>query len=500
MHYFLSFEENISLQTFLAIMVSIVVIGLLVLVIRSVLIESKKYKLEMESFIDGLETKREIYANISTYMNRSNNQEFSLVQIDIDKYTEFVETFGKDDAERITKNLALHILDALPNRVELSRTGLDRFLVFLKGEYDQKVVTQIALKLLDIVREPIKLFGETTINLTASIAIVYYPTHGNNLKQLEESLDIGNYVCKKNGGNQVKVYNSEQGSEESANMQYYKQIKAGIDNKEFALYYQPIVNSETNTVYAIEGLMRWNHPELGLLSPYKFINIMEQTGDIKWVGEWGLEQLLKEYLSTKKLSFQHEEYRFSLNLSPKQLSDANLSQSFSKLLKKYKVNANEIILEISEFTIFDKHDVITKNIANLKEMGFKIAVDGYGLDINGIKRIEELGIEIVKLDKENMDPENDAFLKRKFISMLVEVADKANRDLVIIAEGVENPQAVKYANDLGIKILQGYNYAKPMSADELEKYLKKKEFIKSNQIVDEPTPEVTTPAEEVEEA
>ena len=500
MNLILSFDENVSLQTFLAIMIAILMVGFLYLIIRAVLKESRKYKEEMESFIDGLETKREIYANISTYMNRSNNQEFSLIQIDIDKYTEILDTFGKDDTEKITRNLAFHILDALPNRVELSRTDTDKFLVFLKGEYDSNLVLKIAQKLIDIIREPIKLFGETTITLTASVAIVYYPAHGRNIKQLDESLDIANYVCKKNGGNQIKVYNSEQGSEESQNMQYYKQIKSGMDNKEFTLYFQPIVNTENNTIYAVEGLLRWNHPELGLLSPYKFINIMEQTGDIKWVGEWGLEQLLKEYLSTKKLSFQHEEYRFSLNLSPKQLSDANLSQSFSKLLKKYKVNANEIILEISEFTIFDKHDVITKNIANLKDMGFKIAVDGYGLDINGIKRIEELGIEIVKLDKENMDPENDAFLKRKFISMLVEVADKANRDLVIIAEGVENPQAVKYANDLGIKILQGYNYAKPMSADELEKYLKKKEFIKSNQIVDEPTPEVTTPAEEVEEA
>ena len=474
----LSIEENVSLQIFLSIMISLVVIVLLVLVIRSVIIEARKYKLEMESYIDGLETKREIYANISTYMNRSNNQEFSLVQIGIDKYDEFVDTFGKDDAEKITKNLALHILDSLPTRVELSRTSMDKFLIFFKGEYDAKVVTQIALKLLDLIREPIKLFGETSISLTASIAIVYYPVHGRNLKQLEESLDIADYVCKKNGGNQVKVYNSEQGNEESLNMQYYKQIKSGIENKEFTLYFQPIINSETNTVFGVEGLLRWNHPELGLLSPYKFINIMEQTGDIKWVGEWGLEQLIKEYLNTKKLNFQTEEYKFSLNLSPKQLSDANLAQSFSKIIKKHKINANEIILEVSEFTIFDKHDVIVKNIHNLKELGFKIAVDGYGLDINGIKRIEELGIEIVKLDKENMDPENDEFLKRKFISMLVEVAEKDSRELTIIAEGVEDENSVKYANDLGIKILQGYNYAKPMSSTELESYLKNKEYIK----------------------
>ena len=100
----LSIEENVSLQIFLSIMISLVVIVLLVLVIRSVIIEARKYKLEMDSYIDGLETKREIYANISTYMNRTNNQEFSLVQIGIDKYDEFVDTFGKDDAEKITKN------------------------------------------------------------------------------------------------------------------------------------------------------------------------------------------------------------------------------------------------------------------------------------------------------------------------------------------------------------------------------------------------------------
>lgn len=466
--------ENNSLVMFLSIVIPIACVVGGYFVYRSVLRERKRYREEVANYIEGILNKREISTSISSYITRSEDAVFSLIAFDLDKFTTIIENFGREEADNIIKDLAYKIMEILPKRVEIGRTDVDEFLIFVKGEYDRDAVMAMAKKLLLLTNEPMKIFDDSTINLTASISICYYPLHGNNLKDLQESLDIAMYIIKRDGGNQIKVYNKKFGEVESGNMQYYKQIKDGIKNSEFTLYYQPMINCETKKIFGVEGLLRWNHPELGVLSPFKFINIMEQSGDIKWVGEWGLECLIKEYIELKKIS-NGDSLIVSLNLSPKQLSDPMLPVEFQKLVKKYRINPKDITLEIAEFTIYDKHDVIKKNITDLKDLGFSIAVDGFGLDFNGIKRLEELKIDIVKLDKEYLDPETDAQLKQKFLGLLIDFAKQNN--ITIVAEGIEDIQALQVALGLGVQIVQGYNFAKPMSAEELTKYVESNDWL-----------------------
>ena len=289
-----------------------------------------------------------------------------------------------------------------------------------------------------------------------------------------ESLDIAIYTCKREGGNQCRVYAPESATEESTNLEYYKEIKQGIKNKEFTLYYQPQVDCVNKKLFGFEGLLRWNHPKHGVLSPFKFITILEQSGDIKWVGEWGLESLIRTLQEVQK-AFPGENQVFSMNLSPKQLLSPSLAIEFQKIVRKYKINPASISLEIEEFAIFDKHDVIKKNLKDLKAVGFKISVDGFGLDFNGIKKLEELQIDIVKLDKQYMDPDTDMELKQRFISLLIEFAAKNN--ITIVAEGIEDLEDLSYARKLGINVIQGYNFSKPMAAEEVIKYVRNQEFL-----------------------
>lgn len=468
-----SVTENQSLTIFLAIIIPILVIGAGYFVFRSVIKENKRYKEEVVNYIEGVQNKKEINTSISSYITRQ-SLPFSLIMVDIDKFSDIIENFGRDEANKIIKNMALHILDILPKRVEMARIDTDKFLIFMKSEYSKEEALALTRKILSIIIEPITIFGDNTINVTASLSVCLYPNHGNTLKQLMESLDIAMYICKRNGGNQYLLYTEETGAHESENLEYYKQIKKGIKNKEFTLYYQPIINCKTKEFYGFEGLLRWNHPELGLLSPYKFISIMEQSGDIKWVGEWGLESLIKEYLEVKRQGFITN-FVCTMNLSPKQLSDASLAIEFQKIIRKYRVNASSIVLEIEEFALFDKHDTIKKNIKDLKELGFKIAVDGFGLDFNGIKRLEEMQVDIVKLDKEYMDPDTDSTLKQQFTNLLIDFA--STRNITIIAEGVEDVEVLNSIRNQGIDIVQGYNFSKPLEAKDLEEYIKSNDWV-----------------------
>ena len=463
---------NKSLAVFLTIVVIAVTIGLIYLLYRIVHREIKRYKEEVANYIDGIETKREITADVNAYISRSVSAEFTLIGIDMDHFSSVVENFGQEEAERIIKGLAAKLLDAVPTRVLIGRVKMDGFVVFVKGDYSREECVRIAKKILQVVSDPIKIYDESTLQLTCSVGICYYPTHGRNFKELFESLQIATFICKRSGGNQYRIYSREEKQDEGANMEYYYQIKNGISNKEFDIYYQPIFDKETQDIYAFEGLLRWNHPELGVLSPHKFINIMEQTGDINWVGLWGLETVVHEEFELRKK--YGREFLMSINLSPKQLSNPTLPQDFQKVIKKYRANAKNFILEIEEYTIFEKLDQVKNNLTQLREIGFQIAVDGFGLDYKGLKKLEDNSVDVIKLDREFLDEEADQYLKDKFVGILVDFVNKQGRTL--ICEGVESYDYLERAMNMGIDKFQGYHFTKPLSSEDLISYIDNKDW------------------------
>ncbi len=465
---------NKSLAVFLTIVVILVTLGLIYVLYRIVHREVKRYKEEVANYIDGVETKREITADVNAYISRSVSAEFTLIGIDMDHFSNVVENFGQEEAERIIKGIAAKLLEAIPTRVLIGRVKMDGFVVFVKGDYSREECLRLAKKILQVVSDPIKIYDESTLQLTCSVGICYYPTHGRNFKELFESLQIATFICKRSGGNQYRIYSREEKQDEGANMEYYYQIKNGIENKEFQIFYQPIFDKKTEDLYAFEGLLRWNHPDLGLLSPHKFINIMEQTGDINWVGLWGLETVVKEEFELRKRF--NREFLMSVNLSPKQLSNPTLPQDFQKIIKKYRANAKNFILEIEEYTIFEKLDQVKNNLTQLREIGFQIAVDGFGLDYKGLKKLEDNSVDVIKLNREFLDEEADQYLKDKFVSILVDFVNKQGRTL--ICEGVENYDYLERAMNMGIEKFQGYHFSKPLSAEDLFSYVDKKDWKK----------------------
>ena len=477
-------DTHLGLNILLAIFAVLATVGLGFFIFRSIKKERKKFREEAINYIDGLIQKNELIADVTTYISRSSAAEFSLIYIDLDKFSNIIDAFGKDEAHKILSKVAYTLVDNLPPRVELTRLQDDKFVAFARGEYRRDEVEEIARKLLYAVSQPIKFFGDNEVTVTASIGIALYPSHGLTYKDLINDAEIAVYLCKREGGNSFKFYSLEN-MNESANLAYYQQIKKGIKNKEFCLYYQPMIDIEKKNIYAVEGLLRWNHPEYGVLSPFKFINIMEQTGDINWVGQWGLETLAKEqaYVARK-----YPEYNilFSMNLSPKQLISPTIVEDFATIMKKTKVQPKNIILEVEEFTLFEKHEAIKQNIAALSKVGFKIAVDGFSLDYGTLSKLAAMPIDIVKVDNDFLDPENETFLKEKFVNMLVDYTEK--EDKVIVAEGIEEKDMLTKAQEMKLGIMQGYYFAKPMDQDDLDDYLQdaswNKKFSKETEVVE----------------
>ncbi|MGD9887221.1 MAG: EAL domain-containing protein [Bacilli bacterium] len=452
--------------SFIALVISI---ALGYFIIRSVLKERAKFQEEKTVLLEGLLSKSELTNAISGYIAKGSLETtFALLYIDIDKYSDIINAFGEKEAERALEKIAFNLSQVLPKRVQMARLTGDEFLVFLKGDFDRLQSLDLAKKLLEVVRTPIKVYSDTFVTPTASVAVCFYPKHGNTLKQLINSLKISIYMLKKKGGNSTMLYSEDIKETEFENLAYYYQIKAAMKNKEFLLYYQPIINISDDTLYGAEALLRWNHPEHGVLAPNQFINIMEQSGDIYWVGLWGIENLIKQYYDVKN-DFPELEPRMSLNLSPKQLIVTTLVADFQKILRKYHLQASNITLEIVEFALFERYDEIMVNIQKLKDVGFKIAIDGFGLDFATLAKLEKMPIDIIKLDRSFLRENQESYMTEKFASLLVGFA--TNNKKIVISEGVENYEMLEKANKFGITLVQGYYFGYPMSGDDLKAYI-----------------------------
>lgn len=446
--------------------------------------ERRHYREEAFTLIDGLLTKSEIYTSITSYLSKAPKDTlFALYLIDLDKFSDVVNAFGQKQSEKILEKITQRIIPLLPKRTQIARVEKDQFLIFFRGEHTRSEYLNMAKDIQKAIYSPLPIFHNTTIQISSSIGISFYPAHGETWKQLQKSLDIALYIAKREGGNKIILYSDEMSATEGENLQYYHQIKEAIENKEFVLYYQPIINVKDKTIFGAEALLRWNHPEHGTLAPQHFINILEQSGDINWVGIWGLEELIKTHLTLTK-RFPEYDIKLSFNLSPKQLTNERLAVDFEKVLKRYKMSAKNFVLEIIEFAVFERYSVIHNNIKQLKELGFQIAIDGLGLDYNTLTKLEYLPIDIIKLDRSFLQSDNESLMRDKFAQMLVDFADATNR--LVVAEGVENQEMLKLVSDHKIGIVQGYYFSKPIPELDFLTYITKEEWLEKMNIEEVP--------------
>lgn len=451
---------------FVAILMTIVIFA--VFLARSFFKERKRILEEKALIIEGVLTRSEMKSVITSYIAKSSKEtQFSLIYIDLDKFIDFVNAFGQNESEKIVEKIVRNIEVTLAKGVKISRMQNDEFLIFLAKDFDRSEAVDMANRIKTAIGRPIRLFGDTEIKATASISIAFYPVHGDNLKDILNSLQIASYIIKKNGGDNIRVYSEEMSDLGGEHVEYYYQIKHAIQHKEFQLYYHPMINTKTNELYGVEALIRWNHPEHGLLSPFKFLGIMEQSGDVHWIGLWGLETLIKTYQELKQI-FPKKNIMFSMNLSPKQLMNQSLPSDFQKVLKKYRMNAEYIILEIIEFALFEKQENVFNNLKQLKEMGFKIAIDGFGLDYQTLSKAEKMDIDIIKLDNEFLK-ESEDYMKAKFAALLVDFAHR--NKYKVICEMIETKEMMAESKNYNIDIMQGFYFTKPLSAEALRGYI-----------------------------
>lgn len=429
----------------------------------------KKYREELDVLSEDFVPKNELKSVVDTYINRVGQfGSFAMFLIDIDDFSGINEAVGKERGDRILREFAHRIQRKFSRTAIISRYGADQIFVLEKSDIMFAELDAVASDLNEIIREPFEVAHGDEISITASVGIVLYPTCGTNFKDLAKSLEIATFVSKREGGNNYRIYHADMEAQESTNLEYYREVRKGIANKEFCLHYQPIIDINEKKVYGFEAFLRWNHPTLGVLTPNKFIHILERTGDINYISKWGLEQIILRHQElTIKLG--QNDLCYAYNLSTKQLSSDTIVPDYRQLISKYRIDPARITLEIEEYALFEKLDVVKRNILKLKDLGFGISIDGLGLDYNTLTTLEKQPINTVKLDRQFLEDMEDNFMEEKIVGLLVESSEKFGRD--VIQEGIENFQQIEYIQKQGIKYAQGYYFSVPLADKEMLEYI-----------------------------
>lgn len=470
------FLENISDSLAIVIMLIavLVTIGLGVLMFFLIKRNIMKEREEHDVIVENAITQRAMVDSIKQFIKKVDRfGAMTLYYVDIDGFGDLNEVFGTEACDQILKEIATRILRVLPYKASLCRYKNDEFLVFIKDEDNKGRIEKIASQINEIINSPYQVLVGESLTLTASIGMVTYPQAGSTFEELYSNLELTTYVSKRDGGNKFTNFYASIKEEETDNMVYFQEIKNAILNKEFVLYYQPIVNLKDKTMEGAEALMRWNHPTKGVQAPSTFLKVLEQSGDIKWVGEWGIESMIRMHNQMAE-RFPTIPMRFSLNLSTKQMLDPNLATKFIDIMNKNNAKPEQYMLEISDFMMVERIAVIKTNIYKLRDFGFKIAVDGFELDGQSVQNIQRSPIDVIKLGRGFLKDIENNFMKERFLQILVKYAMDNNRQL--ICEGIETAEVTKYVKEQNVFYGQGYYFAKPMSQEAFTEYLEKHQY------------------------
>jgi diguanylate cyclase (GGDEF)-like protein len=434
----------------------------------------RKEKEESEVIVEDVVTRRAMEDSVRNYIKKVDRfGAMTLMYVDIDGFADLNEVFGKVACDLMLKEIATRILRVIPYNASVCRYQNDEFMVFIKDEDNFARLESIASKIVTAAQSPYQVLIGETITLSVSVGMATYPNAGQTFEELYSNLELTTYVSKRDGGNKFTNFYATIKEEELNNMNYFQEVKQAIQKKEFVLYYQPILNLADKLMNGAEALMRWNHPTKGVQSPATFLKVLEQSGDIKWVGEWGIETMINMH-NTMQEKFPTVPLRFSLNLSTKQLLDPQLANSFIEIMNKRQAKPEWFMLEVNDFMMVERIAVIKTNIYKLRDYGFKIAVDGFELDGQSVQNIQKSPVDVIKLGRNFLKDVENNFMKERFLQILVKYAEDNNKEL--ICEGMENAKLTKYVKEQNVFLGQGYYFAKPLSEDAFEEYIEKRQY------------------------
>lgn len=390
--------------------------------------------------------------------------QMALLFIDLDRFKEINDTLGHDMGDILLKETSRRISSCVRESDTVARLGGDEFTVILSEISDTSNVERLAQCILKTLAEPFQL-GDEVAYISASIGITLYPNDASSVEDLLKNADQAMYVAKNQGRNQFSYFTAELQEAAQERRRLTQDLRGALAANQFKVYFQPIMDLATGRIHKAEALLRWQHPERGLVEPMEFILLAEETGLINEIGDWVFKESARW---AKRWSDQYSnDFQVSVNVSPIQfLSGEHSCDAWDAYLQDIDLAGQNIVIEITESLLLKAAIGVTDKLFKFRDAGIQVAIDDFGTGYSSLSYLKKFDIDYLKIDKsfvDNLETDiNDMVLSEAIIVMAHKLG------LKVIAEGVETEPQRKILTNAGCDYAQGYLFSVPLPPGEFE--------------------------------
>ncbi len=389
----------------------------------------------------------------------------ALMLVDIDDFKLVNDSFGHDAGDKLIKAVGDLISKSLRRADTIARLGGDEFAVIIEDIDGPEDAVSIADNLTTILEHNVRLDDQETYT-SASIGIAIFPDDGKDARTLLKNADTAMYRAKENGRHCFQFFKPEMSVNAMERLDLENSLKEAFENDEFLIYYQPVIDIQKNEVVSVEALLRWQHPEKGMIYPDDFIHIAEDCGLIVALGEWVINSVCKQLRSWQDADLKDQ--HISINLSQRQFKEQDIVALFTQAISENGIEASSLSVEITERILIDNIGEVETVLNKLRKMGLKVFLDDFGTGYASLAYLKEFPVDVVKIDREFISgiPDN----KQDSTTVDAIAGLTHGLKLTLLAEGVENDRQLEILKGLGCQFAQGFYWSKAIPSNEYEQF------------------------------
>jgi len=424
--------------------------------------EKDNHQLAFYSVLTGLPNRNHFIRTMNELIEDA-TQQFAVILMDIDRFKEINDTLGHEYGDQVLQAIANRLEESLVQGAYVAYLEGDEFAMLLPCQ--KSVKTELLVDPIIKVFDPFFEINNIQLDVSTSMGIAMYPEDSIKADGLMQFADIALYVCKDKHNN-YELYNSKLNTHSVLRLNLMSELRSSLENGHLQLHYQPQIDIATNQVKSIECLVRWQHPEHGFIYPDDFIPLAEQTGNIRYLTKWAIEEALEQYNKLKENGFH---IHMAVNISAIDLTDSDLVAFVKVVLEKHNVVPKMLMLEVTESAIMSDPEKAITVLNKLKSMGVQLSIDDFGTGYSSMEQLKRTPVNELKIDKsfvlELISSNEDAII----VKSITDLAH--NLGLSVVAEGVENKQSLEILHKIGVETAQGYYISKAIHADDFLPWL-----------------------------
>ena len=411
--------------------------------------------------LTGLPNREQFREQLIQALKRvSRGEHFAVLYLDLDNFKTVNDTLGHLIGDELLKVVAERLKRCIRDTDTLARLGGDEFAIIQAAIEQPSDAARLAMRISEAVKGSYDITGHQLI-IGASIGIAIAPRDGGEPEQLLKNADLAMYGAKTDRRDSYRFFEPEMEQRIKARIALEFELRQAIMRGEFELYYQPLVNLRDGKITSCEALLRWHHPERGMISPAEFIPIAEETGLINQLGEWALKAACAEAATWQ------DDIKIAVNVSPVQFKDQSLELTVISALATSGLPARRLELEMTESVLIHDHDAALVKLSQLRELGVRIALDDFGTGYSSLSYLQHMPFDKIKIDRCFIKDISNKDGSTAIVQAVVNIAQ--SRNIVTVAEGVETEQQKELLRTLGCAEMQGYLFSRPQPAAELHR-------------------------------